>query len=169
MKILKIGMLVAVVLACNTGIASAAFITGGMGIIGNYDADATTLTLNTAIGTSGLDDIGATVGFGTGGFINNGSISLATFVPVTDVFTIGGWQLDLTSLTIVDQTVSLLTLKGTGLLSGNGFSSAAATWTFSSQGASSYSMSITAVPVPAAMWLFGSGLIGLIAVARKKA
>ncbi len=27
----------------------------------------------------------------------------------------------------------------------------------------------TAVPVPAAVWLFGSGLLGLIAVARKKA
>lgn len=28
---------------------------------------------------------------------------------------------------------------------------------------------LTAVPVPAAMWLFGSGLIGLVGVARKKA
>jgi hypothetical protein len=29
--------------------------------------------------------------------------------------------------------------------------------------------SMTTVPVPAAIWLFGSGLIGLVAVARKKA
>jgi hypothetical protein len=28
---------------------------------------------------------------------------------------------------------------------------------------------MTAVPVPAAVWLFGSGLVGLIGVARKKA
>jgi len=28
---------------------------------------------------------------------------------------------------------------------------------------------ITAVPVPAAVWLFGSGLIGLVGVARRKA
>ena len=38
----------------------------------------------------------------------------------------------------------------------------------------SYNMSVTAagisaVPVPAAVWLFGSGLIGLIGVARRKA
>jgi len=28
---------------------------------------------------------------------------------------------------------------------------------------------ITAVPVPAAMWLFGSGLLGLISMTRRKA
>ena len=27
---------------------------------------------------------------------------------------------------------------------------------------------ITAVPVPAAVWLFGSGLIGLVGIARRK-
>jgi len=27
---------------------------------------------------------------------------------------------------------------------------------------------VSAVPVPAAMWLFGSGLLGLIGVARRK-
>ncbi|WP_372521674.1 VPLPA-CTERM sorting domain-containing protein [Sulfuricaulis sp.] len=31
------------------------------------------------------------------------------------------------------------------------------------------SMSTTPVPIPAAVWLFGSGLIGLVAVARRKA
>lgn len=30
-------------------------------------------------------------------------------------------------------------------------------------------MDLTAVPVPAAVWLFGSGLIGLVGVARRKA
>ena len=29
-------------------------------------------------------------------------------------------------------------------------------------------VSTTAVPVPAAVWLFGSGLVGLIGIARKK-
>ena len=32
----------------------------------------------------------------------------------------------------------------------------------------SFSGSITAVPVPAAIWLFGSGLLGLVGVARRK-
>ena len=31
------------------------------------------------------------------------------------------------------------------------------------------SLSVSAVPIPAAVWLFGSGLLGLIAVARRKA
>ena len=31
-----------------------------------------------------------------------------------------------------------------------------------------YSLSITAVPVPAAVWLFGSGLLGLAGIARRK-
>ena len=30
------------------------------------------------------------------------------------------------------------------------------------------SMSVNAVPVPAAVWLFGPGLIGLIGIARRK-
>ena len=35
--------------------------------------------------------------------------------------------------------------------------------------AGAFSGSLTIVPVPAAVWLFGSGLIGLIGVARRKA
>ena len=53
------------VFGINTGVANAALITGGMGITGNYEADATTLTLNSVTGTSGTDVLGTTVGFGT--------------------------------------------------------------------------------------------------------
>jgi len=38
----------------------------------------------------------------------------------------------------------------------------------SGSGASSFSANITAVPVPAAMWLFGSGLLGLAGAARRR-
>ncbi|MCP4503572.1 MAG: VPLPA-CTERM sorting domain-containing protein, partial [Deltaproteobacteria bacterium] len=31
-----------------------------------------------------------------------------------------------------------------------------------------FAVSLSAVPAPAAIWLFGSGLIGLIGVARRK-
>ncbi|MGD8933168.1 MAG: VPLPA-CTERM sorting domain-containing protein [Gammaproteobacteria bacterium] len=155
--------------------ANAAFITGDLGITGNYGAsggnnlgDATTITLSSATGTSGTDVIGSTVTFGTPGTINNGAISINPSAAQANVFVIGGWQFDLSTLAITDQTTILLTMEGTGVLSGNGFDSTAATWTFSSQGASSYSMTISAVPVPAAVWLFGSGLVGLIAVARRK-
>ncbi len=41
--------------------------------------------------------------------------------------------------------------------------------TFDSAGIVAKLGSVTVVPVPAAVWLFGSGLIGLIGVARRKA
>lgn len=170
-KIFKLVILGAMVFGINTGVANSALITGGMGITGNYEADATTLTLNSVTGTSGTDVLGTTVGFATSSdSINNGVFSYAPFAPVLDVFQIGGWQLDLTTLVIDPlSTTEKLKLTGTGLLSGGGYDPTAATWTFSAQNASSYSMSITAVPVPAALWLFGSGLIGLVAVSRRKA
>jgi hypothetical protein len=174
--ILKMVMLGAMVFSFNTGVVNAALITGEMGLTGNYStsggidlSDDTDISLNSVTGTSGTGDLGATVSFGTVGVINNGNFSLSSFSPVTNVYTIGGWQLDLTTLGITDQTASLLTMEGTGILSGNGYENTLASWTFSSQSASSYSMSITAVPVPAAVWLFGSGLIGLVGLARKKA
>lgn len=174
-KILKIVMLGAMMFSINASIANAALITGSMGVTGNYSAtggtdlsDATILNLNSVTGTSGTGDIGSSVGFGTPGTINNGSFSFAPFVPEANIFEIGGWQLDLTTLTIVDQTASLLTLEGTGVLSGVGYDNTGVNWTFSGQSASSYSMTITAVPVPAAAWLFGSGLLGLVSVVRRK-
>lgn len=68
------------------------------------------------------------------------------------------------------RTTETLTMSGTGILSGNGFDATNANWSFSAQETgSTYSMTVTAAPIPAAVWLFGSGLIGLIAVARRKA
>ena len=169
-KIFKLVLLGTMVFGISTGIANAAFITGGMGITGEYSADPTTLTLISATGTSGTGDLGDTVTFGTLGTIVNGVIVYDPFTPVVDVLEIGGWQLDLATLIIdPNSTTDKLKLSGTGLLSGNGFDATPATWTFSAQNAASYSMSITAVPVPAAVWLFGSGLIGLAGIARRKA
>lgn len=42
-------------------------------------------------------------------------------------------------------------------------------WTLSSNGELNYGAEVSAVPVPAAVWLFGSGLLGLVGVARRRA
>jgi len=99
--------------------------------------------------------------------------SLTSFSPVTNFFTYAGWQLDLNTLLVAsDSSAGFLHLSGTGVVSGNGYVATNATWSFSANNATKYSMSVTAlatVPVPAAAWLFGSGLIGLVGVARRKA
>ncbi|MBT8347954.1 MAG: hypothetical protein KJP24_00695 [Sulfurovum sp.] len=125
----------------------------------------TDITLTTVGGNFGTDDL--FVGFatpeGTGG-----SIDLNNLAPVASFITIDGWTLDINTPNIIDQESNLLTLNGSGTLTGNGFTPTAAVWTFSTSSLSSYSLDITAVPVPAAVWLFGSGLLGLIGIARRK-
>jgi len=91
---------------------------------------------------------------------------------VANLLTIGGWQVDIGATTIVDQNTGILNLEGIGTISGNGFDVTPTSWTLSANDTgNSYSMTIaaTAVPIPAAVWLFGSGLLGLIGIARKKA
>lgn len=172
--IIKLLFLGSILLA--TGAAHAASITGSMGLTGALDAtggtdlsNATILDLISATGTSGDGDIGSTVTFGTIGTVNNSPFTFNPAAPVTNLLVIGGWQVDLSTMAIVDQTTSILMLQGTGAISGNGFDLTPTQWTLSSNATgSSYSMTINAVPIPAAVWLFGSGLIGLIAVARRK-
>ncbi len=44
-----------------------------------------------------------------------------------------------------------------------------AAWRLDADGTLTYNVPVSAVPVPAAVWLFGSGLLGLVGVARRKA
>lgn len=53
-----------------------------------------------------------------------------------------------------------------GLTSGTG--TGIGQWTLSQGGVLSYSAAVSAVPVPAAVWLFGSGLLGLVGIARRR-
>ena len=160
----------------GTGVANAASITGEMGLTGGFTAsggtdlsDATIIDLTSVMGTIADGDIGATVGFGTLGAVNNSPFSINPAAPVSNLLQIGGWQVDIGTMSIVDQTVGILTLEGTGTISGHSFDPTPTEWTLSANATGgTYSMTITAVPVPAAVWLFGSGLIGLIAVARRK-
>jgi len=71
-----------------------------------------------------------------------------------------------------------LNVVGTGVVScvdtilcgGTNFDPTGVTWDLSAQSeGSTYSLSVTTVPVTAAVWLFGSGLLGLVGIARRKA
>lgn len=161
--------LAATLFGASVGLAQAAYVSGSFGVGGAYSLAGDELTFNSV--TSGIGDVdfSTTINFSTlDGTIINGVIDLASFTtPVTDVFEIGGWTLDIDSL-VVGQSGAVVELDGTGIISGYGYTPTPVNWGFSAQTASSYSMTITAVPVPAAVWLFGSGLIGMVAVARRK-
>lgn len=152
--------------------ANAALINGSMSIGGGLTAaggsdlsSVTGIDLTSVVGGGGTDDLSNVVFLTMG---SGGAASLTSFTSVNNFVSIEGWSFDLASLTIVDQTAGLLSLKGTGSLSGNNLDLTDAVFSFSTTSMNSYSMTITAVPVPAAVWLFGSGLIGLIGVARRK-
>ncbi len=165
------------VLAFLSAGVNAATINGSFGITGalgtNVDpsgslADVTDITLSTVYGTEGsTGDTGGVNMFSTGA--GGSTESLSGPLSGTTFFTIEGWSFSLTSLAVLDQKAGLLNLEGTGVLSGDGFDDTNATWTFSTSSLNSYSMSIAAVPVPAAVWLFGTGLLGLVGIARRKA
>ena len=159
--------------------ANAALIDGSMTISGNYIATASDsndlmtvsdITLST-VQTAGTAtaDFGTTINFFTADGIGGATADLASFVPINNFFTYGGWQLDLNTLVVeADSSAGFLHLSGTGIVSGKSYQNTNATWSFSAESSTLYSMSVTTVPVPAAVWLFGSGLIGLFGVARRK-
>lgn len=76
----------------------------------------------------------------------------STFSPNMDVTTTDGWK-TFTWTTTLDAGFLDVGLRTTN---------------FDTYSIAFDNFSITAVPVPAAIWLFGSGLIGLVGVARRK-
>ena len=164
--------------------ANASFIDGStMTLTGFYSPDPANATNLTTITAITLDTVGAngaasdtfatTIGWGiadeTGPYTQ---ANLVGFTSITNFLTFAGWQLDLDSLVVEsDSNAGFLHLSGTGSVSGNGEALTDADWSFSAHNTTSYTMSVTAtvVPVPAAVWLFGSGLLGLAGYARRKA
>ena len=164
------------VLALMSVGANAATINGTFGIFGDLGVNdgaadlsaVTDVTLSTVKGTAGSTGDTDNVIFFLGG-ASGSTENLGGPLSGTTFFSIAGWDFSLSALTVVDQTADLLTMEGTGVLSGNGYDDTNATWTFSTSSLNSYSMSIATVPVPAAVWLFGTGLLGLVGIARRKA
>jgi hypothetical protein len=157
--------------------AKAVSITGSMTLGGAYTldggtdfTDASGLTLSNVVGTSPAnDDLGTTVSFGTLGTVNTSPLAYDPFAATANLLEIGGWQLDLGTLSIDSRTASALFLTGTGALSGNGYDLTQATWSFSAQAdGGTYSMTVTAVAAPPAALILGTGLLGLIGASRRK-
>ena len=110
-----------------------------------------------------------------------GSVLDLSFDPFTGAISnfinIGGWSFQLDSVAFeTPRNILLLSLAGNGTLTDTlgALGSTAATWSLSSANANAYSMTITAVPsaatvpIPAAAWLIGSGLLGLVPLARRR-
>ena len=84
-------------------------------------------------------------------------------------FSFGGsdYSFTMIDLTIVTQTTQTVSLEGTGFADTTGDFSI--TMNQSGEVTSFSSSASVVVPVPAAVWLFGPGLLGLVGVARRKA
>ena len=168
-------ILAALLLWVTSGVASAALITGNMSVTGAFTANntldtATSVDLSTVLASFGsTGDVDTFLDPGDAASSIGGPIDLVGLVPVVNLFTIGGFQLDWTSFSSTDQTASVLNLQGAGTLSGNGFDPTGVNWSFSANGlGSSWSMTVSPIPVPAAAWLFGSGLLALAGLARRR-
>ncbi len=172
-KVLSLCLLFMLSLNANAATINGSFgVTGGLSATGGSDlGNVTDISLSYVWGSGISDGDTSDVTFVSENLIAGSVASLTSFAPVSGFLNIEGWSLELTSLNILDQSSSFLSLAGTGVLTGGGYESTDATWTFSTTSMTSYSMSVASVavvPVPAAVWLFGSGLIGLIGIARRK-
>jgi len=84
------------------------------------------------------------------------------------------WGPTTSQLSVPAGYVSQRALQATMSFTGASFASlglapGAYVWTWGSgESADSYTLNVGTVPVPAAVWLFGSGLLGLVGVARRK-
>ena len=86
-----------------------------------------------------------------------------------------GIRFDIDNLLVTTGYTSGAALSGAFTLTSSTFASLGLTpgsyeWTWGSgASADSFTLNVGAVPVPAAVWLFGSGLLGLVGIARRKA
>lgn len=161
----------------------AALIDGSISLSGGLTPVDASLVGTTLVAATGIDFDGtATVDQAAGDFSTSAG-STATmgdfqFDPVLDpnpvsIWSVDGFTFSMDSVVVDFQSFNFLLLSGSGTVSGNGFDATEGTWKFSANTANSNtfswsSSSATVVPVPAAVWLFGSGIIGMAGVARRR-
>ena len=141
---------------------------GDLQIISNFDEfgaflDGTlsiTITGGAIPGITGPTIVSGDIfNFGFSGTGNGGNLEFETTIT-------GGDWLG-TSITGVAGTIAGITISG-GTIPIGTWDSSMFTSSFSGTNSSQDTFTTAAVPLPAAVWLFGSGLFGLVAVARRK-
>lgn len=130
-----------ILMAGNTGFALP--ITGSVDFSGGAALDGTTLDNATQVlswSSVSVTPLGVTPGSVLDAFINPGD-SVAMVGPWdftagrSNLWSIHGFTFDLETSGIIAQTADFLSVKGFGMLSGNGYDPTPGTWFFSSQGA----------------------------------
>ena len=158
----------------------AASVQGRLDIAGTFDTSPTSLDLAGATGilfgptnivliaTDDLSSVTSVVSLTDFDFSPSLSPTPATWTFDTGV------SFDLTSVSVASQDANAIILQGMGILSATGFDDTPATLTWTGKGPGTvafdctYSATITAVPLPGALPLFGSALAGLGFVARRR-
>ena len=91
-----------------------------------------------------------------------GTLTITNFTDTSGTWTLtGGSVAPLFFVDKYDSFYDLYTYSGTGLPYSD-------TWSHADKFATSHISVYGVVPIPAAVWLFGSGLLGLIGIARRK-
>ena len=192
-QFLKTALMAVAGISLLAGSALAASITGGIGMNGTWKPVDGTGTITTIPLATGIDFQGYAQGKADNTFrVNSSTETFGSFVFVDDIgtikdfqfhptyvgtdplWTIGGFSFAMTTLEHESLGTQLL-LYGTGMMTGNGFDPTPGVWNFSGQEVDQQNFTWSAstgsqapIPEPATMLLFGTGLMGLAAVGRRK-
>ena len=173
----KFKILIMACLLIATGSASALPITGSLGFTGSYtiaggtslaNATGINITGNSATITGLVDGSFATAGITAGQTATYNNFTLGA--PTSNLWSIGGFNFDLTKMVIDFQSSNLLALSGIGIITStnSNLDPTPGGWTFTANSfGSNFTFSSSAgVPEPTTAMLLGIGLLGVGALRK---